>query len=192
MLDEKQLIKLLQEGDNAAFKVIVNQWKDMVYNTCLGMLQQVSDAEDVTQEVFVQVFESIHQFKGDSRLSTWLYRIAVTKSLDQLRRKKRKKRFAFVQSIFGMNEEEIGITDPGFYHPGVSLENKERSVVFFRALEKLPENQRTAFVLHKIEGQSYVEVAEIMNSSLSSVESLMHRAKMNLKKILTEYYNRNK
>ena len=156
------------------------------------MLQQVSDAEDVTQEVFVQVFESIHQFKGDSRLSTWLYRIAVTKSLDQLRRKKRKKRFAFVQSIFGMNEEEIGITDPGFYHPGVSLENKERSVVFFRALEKLPENQRTAFVLHKIEGQSYVEVAEIMNSSLSSVESLMHRAKMNLKKILTEYYNRNK
>lgn len=192
MLDEKQLIKLLQEGDNTAFREMVDQWKDMVYNTCLGMLQQVNDAEDVTQEVFVQVYESIKYFKGESKLSTWLYRIAVTKSLDQLRRKKRKKRFAFVQSIFGLNDEEIGVTDPGFYHPGISLENKERAAIFFKALEKIPENQRTAFVLHKVEGLSYVEVAEIMNTSLSSIESLMHRAKLNLRKILTDYYNRNK
>jgi RNA polymerase sigma-70 factor (ECF subfamily) len=192
LLDEKQLIKLLLEGNNTAFRELVDQCKDMVYNTCLGILQHASDAEDVTQDVFVQAYESIHQFKGDSKISTWLYRISVTKSLDLLRKKKRKKRFGYVQSLFGMNDEEIGITESNFYHPGVELENKERAAVFFKAIEKLPENQRIAFVLHKVEGLSYLEVAEIMSSSLSSVESLMHRAKSNLKKILADYYTINK
>ena len=192
LLDEKQLIKLLLEGNNTAFRELVDQCKDMVYNTCLGILQHASDAEDVTQDVFVQAYESIHQFKGDSKISTWLYRISVTKSLDLLRKKKRKKRFGYVQSLFGMNDEEIGITESNFYHPGVELENKERAAEFFKAIEKLPENQRIAFVLHKVEGLSYLEVAEIMSSSLSSVESLMHRAKSNLKKILADYYTINK
>lgn len=186
-LEEKQLIQLLKEGNNQAFRAIVDQWKDMVYNTCLGILQQVTEAEDVTQEVFVQVYESIHNFKGDSKFSTWLYRIAVTKSLDQLRKKKRKKRFGFVQSLFGNNEEELNLTE-NFYHPGIAMENKERAAMLFKAIEKLPENQRVAFVLHKVEGQSYMEIAEIMDVSLSSIESLMHRAKMNLRKILADYY----
>ena len=186
-LEEKQLIQLLKEGNNQAFRTIVDQWKDMVYNTCLGILQQATEAEDVTQEVFVQVYESIHNFKGDSKFSTWLYRIAVTKSLDQLRKKKRKKRFGFVQSLFGNNEEELNLTE-NFYHPGIAMENKERAAVLFKAIEKLPENQRVAFVLHKVEGQSYIEIAEIMDVSLSSIESLMHRAKLNLRKILADYY----
>ena len=153
----------------------------MVYNTSLNIVQSVEDAEDVAQEVFVQVYESINQFKGDSKFSTWLYRIAVTKSLDHLRKKKRKKRFAFLQSLFGVNEEEVRHT-PDFNHPGVGLENKEKAAVLFQAIDKLPDNQKTAFTLHKLEGLSYQEVAEVMETTVSSVESLMHRAKGNLKK----------
>jgi len=186
-LNELELIDRLKGGDQAAFKSIVETWQDMVYNTSLGIVQSVEDAEDVAQEVFVQVYESINQFKGDSKFSTWLYRIAVTKSLDHLRKKKRKKRFAFLQSLFGVNEEEVRHT-PDFNHPGVGLENKEKASVLFKAIDKLPDNQKTAFTLHKLEGLSYQEVAEVMETTVSSVESLMHRAKGNLKKILTDYY----
>ena len=186
-MNELELIDRLKGGDQAAFKSIVETWQDMVYNTSLGIVQSVEDAEDVAQEVFVQVYESINQFKGDSKFSTWLYRIAVTKSLDHLRKKKRKKRFAFLQSLFGVNEEEVRHT-PDFNHPGVGLENKEKASVLFKAIDKLPDNQKTAFTLHKLEGLSYQEVAEVMETTVSSVESLMHRAKGNLKKILTDYY----
>lgn len=186
-MNETELIERLKKGDAAAFKMIVETWQDMVYNTSLGIVQNAEDAEDVAQEVFVQVYESVNQFKGDSKFSTWLYRIAVTKSLDHIRKKKRKKRFAFLQSLFGVNEEEVHHT-PDFHHPGVNLENKEKASVLFKAIEKLPENQKTAFVLHKLEGLSYQEVAEVMESTVSSIESLMHRAKGNLKKILSDYY----
>ena len=190
-MNELELIERLKKGDDAAFKIIVEAWQDMVYNTSLGIVQNPEDAEDVAQEVFVQVYESVGQFKGDSKVSTWIYRIAVTKSLDHLRKKKRKKRFAFLQSLFGVNEEEVR-HEPDFHHPGVTLENKENAAVLFQAIEKLPDNQKIAFTLHKLEGLSYQEVAEIMESTVSSVESLMHRAKGNLKKYLTEYYQKMK
>lgn len=191
-MNETELIALLKEGDAGAFKYIVDQWKDMVYNTSLGIVQHSEEAADVSQDVFVQVFESVGQFKGDAKFSTWLYRIAVTKSLDHLRKKKRKKRFAYVQSLFGLNEEEVPtIADNRFFHPGVVLEQKENAAILMNAISQLPENQKSAFVLHKMEGLSYLEVASVLECSLSSVESLMHRAKLNLKKILKEYYQNN-
>ncbi|MEJ7766686.1 MAG: RNA polymerase sigma factor [Chitinophagaceae bacterium] len=181
------LIEQLKLKDESAFKTIVETWKDMVFNTALGIVQNTEDAEDVAQEVFVQVYESIGGFKGESKFSTWLYRITVTKSMDHIRKKKRKKRFAFIQGLFGLNNEILH-DPPDFHHPGVSLDNKERSTVLFKAIEKLPENQKIAFTLHKVEGLSYQEVGQVMETSLSSVESLLHRAKNNLKKNLEEYY----
>ena len=189
VLDEQYLIEKLKQGDESAFKEIVEAWKNMVHNTALGILQNAEDAEDVTQEVFVQAYESIGSFKAESKLSTWLYRITVTKSLDHLRRKKRKKRFAYIQSLFGANNE-IVIEKPDFNHPGVTLDNKERSALLFKNIARLPENQKIAFTLHKLEGLSYQEISEVMKTSVSSVESLMHRAKNNLKKWLTEHYER--
>lgn len=189
-MSDQELIKQLKEGNESAFKIIVERWQDMVVNTCMGLVQDANDAEDVAQEVFIQVYESVDQFKGESKFSTWLYRIAVTKSLDHLRKKKRKKRFAFLQSLFGVNEEEV-IQDPEFHHPGVKLENKEQAAVLFKAIAKLPDNQKAAFTLHKLEGLSYQEVAEALSTTVSSVESLMHRARGNLRKILTDYYQKN-
>jgi RNA polymerase sigma factor (sigma-70 family) len=184
-LDELQFIAELRNGNETAFRQLVEQYQAMIYNTALGMLQSATDAEDITQEVFIQVHRSISSFKGDSKLATWLYRITVTKTLEQLRRQKRKKRFAIIGSLFGTREEALPII---FDHPGVALENKERAKMLFWATRQLPDNQRVAFILNKTEGLGYKEVSEIMQVSTATVESLLYRAKQNLKKTLEAYY----
>jgi len=186
-LNQPELIAQLQQGDEQAFKKLVDEWQDMVYNTVLGIVQNADDADDITQEVFIQVYQSVSSFKGDSKFSTWLYRITVSKALDHEKKKKRKKRFGFVQSLFGGQEEEQ-FHPVEFDHPGVELEKKERAGELFNALKQIPDKQRIAFTLHKLEGQSYQEVAEIMNTTLYAVESLIGRAKANLKKELEKYY----
>ena len=186
-MTEWELIEQLKQKSEAAFKTIVDTWQDMVYNTVIGILQNAEDAEDVSQEVFVKVYESVQSFKGESKFSTWIYRIAVTKSLDHLRRKKRKKRFAFIESLFNKNDEIIN-DPPDFFHPGVALEKKQDNSVLFKAIAELPENQNTAFVLNKVEGLSYQEISEIMKISESAVDSLLHRAKSNLRKKLENHY----
>ncbi len=187
-MTEAELVNLLKQKDRAAFKYVVETWKNMVYNTALGMLQNESDAEDVTQEVFMQAYESVDSFKGASKFSTWLYRITISKAMDHIRKKNRKKRFAFIQSLYGKNDEAI-IELPDFFHPGVSMENKENAALLFKAMNKLPQNQKTAFVLNKVEGLSYTEIAEVLGTSNSAVDALLQRAKSNLKKILFTYYN---
>ena len=188
-MNESILIEQVKQGNETAFRELVETWQDMVFNTALGLVQQTEDAEDVAQEVFVQVHQSINSFKGESKLSTWLYRITVSKSLDHLRRKKRKKRFAFVKYLAGEKNEAVEQL-PEFNHPGVALENKEKASILFHSISQLPENQRVAFSLHKLEGLSYHEISEVMQVTVPAVESLMHRAKMNLRKSLEIYYNR--
>ena len=189
MTNETELIEQLKQGDETAFKVIVEQWQDMVYNTILGIVQNETEAEDLAQDVFIKVFKKISTFKGDSKFSTWLYRIATTTALDHLRSKKRKKRFGFLQSLGGGGSDEKEQV-PDFNHPGVSLDNKERAAVLFKAIEALPENQKSAYTLHKLEGLSYRDVSEVLNTTVSAVESLMSRANQNLRKQLEEYYNK--
>jgi len=187
-LNEIELISRLKSGDAIAFRELVETRQSLVFNTVIGFLQNTEDAEDVTQDVFVKIFESITQFKGESALSTWVYRVAVTTALEFLRRKKRKKRFGFLSPILGENNE-LNLELPDFHHPGVTLDNREKSAILFKAIKQLPENQQTAFILNKVEGLSYQEVAEVMKTSLSAVESLLHRAKTNLKDLLKNFYN---
>ena len=189
-MNQETLIYKLKIGDNLSFRELVEQFKDRVYNTCLGLLQNIEDAEDTTQEVFIEIHQSIYQFKAESKLSTWIYRIAVSKSMELLRKKKTKKRFAIIESIWKNTSAEIK-DKSDFYHPGVSLENKERSAIVFKAIDKLPINQKTAFIMHKTEDLSYIEIADIMELSVSSVESLLFRAKQNLQKLLSDYYYKN-
>ena len=188
-MNENELITLLKKKDRKAFKEIVERWQNMVYNTAIGLLQNAEDAEDTAQEVFMQVYESISSFKGESKFSTWIYRITVSKSLDHLRKKKRKKRFAFIQRLYG-KDEGLMIDPPDFFHPGVKIENKENAAILFKAIDQLPSNQKIAFILNKIENLSYKEISEVMKSSESSVDSLLQRAKKNLQKNLKDYYNK--
>jgi RNA polymerase sigma factor (sigma-70 family) len=182
-LTEQELIRRLKEGDETAFKYLVDTYQERVYNTAIGIVQNAEDAEDVAQEVFIQVYRSIHNFKGESKLSTWLYRIATTRALDLLRSRKSKKRFGVLQRLFGEGNEPV-FEIPDFNHPGVALDRKENAAKLFKAIKQLPENQKVAFTLHKLEDLSYQEISEIMKTSLPDVDSLMHRAKQNLRKIL--------
>lgn len=188
-MNELELTARLKQGDEAAYKYMVTTWQDMVYNTALGLVQNEMDAEDVAQDVFIKAWESIAGFKGESKVSTWLYRITITKSLDYLRSKKRKKRFAYVSSIFGPDNKLL-IDPPEFLHPGVVAENRERSIELFKAMDKLPEQQKTAFVLTRLEGLGHKDVSDIMNTTVPAVESLLQRARVNLKKELENFYRK--
>ncbi len=182
--DELDLIERLKRGEESAFRSLVEQYQDLVYNTALGIVQNESDAEDVAQEVFIQVFRSIGTFKSEAKLSTWIYRITTTRALDLLRARKSKKRFGLLKRLWETEEESPVENISDFNHPGVSLERKEEAAQLMTAIAQLPENQKVAFVLHKLEGLSYLEIAEVMGNTLPAVESLMHRARLNLRKIL--------
>ncbi len=169
------------------FDVIYETYKTKVFNTAIGYLQNQEDAEEITQDVFVEVYRSAVKFEGKSSLGTWIYRITINKSLDFIKNKNRKKRFAFLSSLFN-DAGELKHDAPDFYHPGVILENKEKSAVLFKAVDTLPEKQKTAFILSKLEGLSYVEISEVMETSVSSVESLLFRAKQNLQKELSTFF----
>jgi RNA polymerase sigma-70 factor (ECF subfamily) len=189
ILDESQLISSLQQHSESAFRELVSAFQDRVYNTCLGLLQNDEDAEECAQDVFIEVHRSIHKFRGDAKLSTWIYRIATTKALELIRKQKRQKRFAFLRSLTTKEGDDLPVAS--FDHPGVTLENKENAQALFKAIEKLPDSQRVAFTLHKVEGLPYQEICEIMDTSLGSVESLIFRARKNLQKILRSYYEKN-
>lgn len=186
-MNERELISLLRKKDREAFKTIVETWQSMVYNTALGILQNEEDAEDTAQEVFIQVYESVSSFKEESKFSTWLYRITISKSMDHIRKKKRKKRFAFIQSLYGKNNS-VMIDPPDFFHPGVSIEKKESAGILFKAIDTLQDNQKTAFVLSRLEGLSYAEISEVMQLSDAAVDGLLQRAKKKLQISLQEYY----
>ncbi|GAA0545483.1 RNA polymerase sigma factor [Chitinophaga japonensis] len=184
---DQHLTEALKQGDATAFKELVETFRDMVYNTALGIIQHEADAEDVAQEVFVQVYQSIGTFRGEAKLSTWLYRIAVTKALDHVKKQHRKKRWAVVYSLFGEQQETVAAA-ADFHHPGVLLDNKERAAVLFKALEQLPDRQKAVFVLHKLEGLPAKEIGEVMQMSQATIEGLLHRARNNLRKLLEKYY----
>lgn len=184
-MGEQELIQGLQKRDEESFRWLVDTYQGSVYNTILGIVQSAEDAEDLAQEVFVQVYRSIGQFKGDAKLSTWLYRIATTKALDFLRSRKTKKRFAFLYRL-GTPGEVGNLEIPEFHHPGVAAEQKELAGFLFNAIAKLPDNQKTALVLTRLEQLSHAEVSEIMKVSVPAVESLLHRARINLRKIMED------
>ncbi|MBM3414591.1 MAG: RNA polymerase sigma factor [Bacteroidetes bacterium] len=184
--EELALIEQLKQGDETAFRTLVEQYQDLVYNTALGIVQNESDAEDVAQEVFIQVYRSIGSFKSVAKLSTWIYRITTTRSLDLLRARKSKKRFGLLKRLWETEQESPVENISDFNHPGVSLERKEEAAQLMAAIAQLSKNQKVAFVLHKLEGLSYLDIAEVMRISLPAVESLIHRARLNLRKILAK------
>lgn len=190
-LDDISLLKLVKSNKDKVFNMLIDEYSKKVFNTCINLLRNKEDAEDVTQEVFTSIYLSIENFEGKSKLSTWIYSIALNKSKEFLRNKTRKKRFGILTVLEREDSHFIPDQIINFDHPGVLLENKERAETFFNALDQLADNQKTAFTMHKIEGVSYADIAEIMDTSISSVESLMFRAKKRLKEILTDYFEKN-
>ena len=161
------------------FTTLYNEYSVLVYNVALNYLQNIEDAEEITQDVFIQLHTSLQKFQEKSSLKTWIYRITINKCLDFIKHKNSQKRF-FIFGKKSQNEFEV-LNISNFEHPGILLENKEKAKLLFGIINELKENQKTAFILSKVDGLSNPEIAAIMNLSISSVESLVFRAKTILK-----------
>jgi RNA polymerase sigma-70 factor (ECF subfamily) len=190
-MNDAELTDRLIAGDSEAFDSLLETYQDRVVNTCYRFVHHASDAEDVAQEVFIEILQSIARFRGDAKLSTWIYRVAVTKAFDFIRKKNRKKRLGHLKQVLGIQtEEERRDFEPeDATVPADALEQKERAAVLAQAVAALPESQRIAITLNQYEGLCYAEVAEIMATTVSAVESLLFRAKKNLRKHLQRYYD---
>ena len=151
----------------------------MVFNLSLHYVQQVENAEEITQDVFVKVHQTMSKFREESSVKTWIYRITVNTCLDFIKSKNRKKSLKFIDILFNSSERK-DLETPDFNHPGVLLENQEDTKRLFACINRLPEHQKTAIILCKIEGKSTKETAEIIGKSSKAVESLLQRATQNL------------
>ena len=174
-MSDIDLVIKIKSGQRNAINELVSKYSHRVLNTCHKFLLNKQDAEDISQEVFIEVFQSIHSFRGDAALSTWIYRIAVTKCMDELKKRNRKKRISSIGKILHLDEvAELLI---GSHRTDQNVVQKEQMSHIMKSLNKLPDNQRIAFTLSKIEGYSNKEIAEIMNTNTTQVESLIHRGK---------------
>ncbi len=160
------------------FEKLYHEYKTLVFNVALNYLQNIEDAEEITQDVFVKVYNSLESFNGKSSHKTWIYRITINQCLDCIKQKNSQKRF-FIFGKKSQNEQEY-LNTATFEHPGILMENKEDAAILFEVINTLTENQKTAFLLSKLDGLSNPEISDIMQLSISSVESLIFRAKVSL------------
>ncbi len=191
-LIESELINGLRSGDQIAFRFLIESYQEKVIRTCKGFVHSDDDAEDIAQEIFIEVYQSINRFRGDSELSTWIYRISVNKSLNFLRSASRRKILSFFE-IADNDKTSLAniLTASSGYNPDDGLSRSEQSAAVKKAIDSLPSKQRTAFILSKYDDLSYQEIAAVMDSSVPSVESLIFRAKQNLQKKLFTFYKKN-
>lgn len=194
-MTDQELITGLQNRDKPAIQFLVGKYHKQVIKTAYHLLQNMDDAEDLAQDVCIEILESVGSFKGASSLSTWIYRLTVNKSLNFIRKNKRKQLVKQFESFFRKGNDNVGsgVAEPS--EPDNTFDNAERRQILENAINSLPGNQKTAFILNKYEELSYKEITEIMNLSLASVESLLQRAKQNLqKKLIVQFseYSNNK
>lgn len=182
--EESTLLKALSGGDQEAFSYVLEQYRDHVIRICRGFVTNNEDAEDIAQEVFVQLFKSASGLRGEARLSTWLYRVAVNKALN-FRRSQGEK-------IQRLSTEPGKSSDlPAEEASDQQLSANDHRKALDMALNALPENQKTAFILSKYDELSYEEIAAVMKLSLSAIQSLIFRARRNLQDSLRNYYKKN-
>lgn len=188
-MSESQLVEAIKNNDQQAFKSLVDKYQEIVLNTCYNLVNDEDEAKDLTQEVFIEIYNSIQKFRGDAKLSTWIYRIAINKSLNFIRAAKRKRLISSIDAMFKTSNVGYLKSDKSFDADHIIIES-EISKALYGAIEGLSKSQRIAFSLHKLEDVSYNQIAEIMDLSLPAVESLIHRAKLNLQKKLINYYKK--
>lgn len=173
-------------ANHAHFETIYNGHKNLVYNLCLHYVLNAADAQDITQEVFVKVYQKYTQYDAASAsLKTWIYRITINHCLDFLKAKNAKKRMGFLSALFLPNSNAPVIDIATINHPGTETEDKAALQRLLQIIYSLPPNQKTAIILSKIEDRPQKEVAEIMGMSVKGVESLLQRAKQTIQKKLS-------
>jgi len=188
-LEERELVQRAATGDRSAFKAIVDRYGSRVINLASRITGNRMDAEDIAQDVFVEVYRNIGKFRGDSSLSTWILRIAHNRSLNYLRDKRPSNTVSF-DTAKGENDRPLLHELPGKESdiPDRALEIERNRSILYDAIAELPEKMAKPFTLHKLDGMAYDEIARFLGISLSAVESRIHRAKIRLQKDLAKRF----
>lgn len=194
-MSDQELVRAILKGDNGAMRDLILKYQDLVVNTCYKVLRSREDAEDIAQEVFIETYRSAANLRQEDDISFWLYRVSLNKSINYLKRTRNIffRSILQIESLLVSGEEvspqEMLLSDD---HPGESLEATERLEILTKAVASLPSMQQKAFILHHYEDMPYKEICKVLNLSLSSVESLLFRAKASLKRKCTFYNNSEK
>ncbi len=185
-MTDVEIIQQIIQGDRNMYRKLVERYQSMVFRTCMGFLHNKEDADDLTQDIFIQVYQTLYGFKGDATFATWIYRITVNASLNKIRKSSKILLMQRLESVFGGEKnKEFSFSIPDSENPeNILILNEHREWVQ-NALNSLPEKQRTAIVLSKYDDLSQKEIAEIMNTTEGAVEALIQRAKVNLREKLS-------
>lgn len=181
-MTEKEAIRQAQAGDAAAFEFLYESHSRRVYSLCLRMIGNTAEAEELTQEAFLQVFRKIDTFRGDSAFSTWLHRLAVNTVLMRLRKK----------TVTVMPLEDTSIGDEFDEHkkeygaPDLALTGSLDRIQLDLAIAQLPPGYKRAFMLHDVQGYEHHEIAEMLGSSIGNSKSQLHKARTRLRKLLRD------
>jgi RNA polymerase sigma-70 factor (ECF subfamily) len=179
---DSELVKRAQDGDSGAFATLFQTYKTRIYSLCLRMTNNGTEAEDLTQDTFVQLFRNLSAFRGESAFSTWLYRIAINTVLMHFRRNR------LLQLSLDTPYDKAEGDKPVLREYGIRdgrLDNSVMRVALGRAISKLPEGVRTVFILHAIEGYQHHEVASFLGCSIGTSKSQFHKAKEKLRSLLS-------
>ena len=172
-----ELVKSAQTGDTAAFESLMKRYRTRLIRYLSPMVRDTRDTEDVVQETFIKVFMALHNFRGESSFSTWLFRIGINTAKRSLTRRGRRIPQLNEPATEGAGSQQHSDADTDFETPEAAMESKQIMDIFNATLAELPAGQRTAFVLREIEGFSYEEIAEQMHSPVGTVRSRIHRAR---------------
>ena len=184
-MSDQELVKAVIRGDNSAMRDLISKYQELVLNTCYKVLQSREDAEDIAQEVFIETYRSAAGLRYEDNISFWLYRISLNKSINHLKRSQNLlfRSLMQLETLFRHDNPRNMSPEPhSDDHPGDRLEAAERDEIVKKAVATLPANQQKAFILYYYEELSYKEISSVLGLSVSSVESLLFRARENLKK----------
>ena len=181
--NEAEAIERAKRGDGEAFQSLYDRHKRRVYSLCLRMTANTAEAEDLTQEAFLQLYRKIATFRGESAFSTWLHRMAVNVVLMHLR----KKGLPEVSLEEQLDPQQEDGPRRDFGAPDLSLAGSVDRVNLQRAIESLPAGYRAIFVLHDIEGYEHNEIADMLKCSIGNSKSQLHKARLKLRDLLKIY-----
>jgi len=176
---EASLIKRAQRGDAAAFANIFYAHKPRIYSLCLRMTSNIAEAEDLTQESFLQVFRKLPTFRGDSALSTWMYRVAVNTVLMYFRKRGRPQ-----ISLDESPSDQVQTKKREYGSDDQRLVTSIDRIALARAIRELPDGYRTIFLLHEVDGYEHREIARLLKCSVGNSKSQLHKARVRMREIL--------
>jgi len=182
-----ELIARAQKGEESAFEALFHAYKRRVYLLCLRMIGNAAEAEELTQEAFLQLFRKIHTFRGDSAFSTWLHRVAMNISLMRLRKRKKTKD---VPIEYGEDSDKTDRPEKQFGSADLALTGVIDRVCLDLAVTRLPEGYKRVFELHDVLGYEHNEIAEMLGCSVGNSKSQLHKARLRLRKLLGSGFRR--